>query len=117
MKEILAELNKEVGVRGSLIVTYDGIVVASDLGTGLQQDVVGAIASSAIQTIRKALGAIGQSGFTRFILNASHGKMVFNDLRIAYLVAVLDKRINLDLTLISIDGAAYRIRNKAQFSA
>ncbi|MBI3271040.1 MAG: roadblock/LC7 domain-containing protein [Planctomycetes bacterium] len=92
MKKILGELNQEVGVRGSLVLTPDGMVVASNLAVDLQEDLVAAIASSALQTIRRALGQLGESGFSRLVLNATYGKMVFVDLRIAYLVVVHSRR-------------------------
>lgn len=111
MKKVLTELNQEVGVRGSMVVTQDGIVVAADLGVGLQEDLVAAIASSAIQQIKQAVAGVGHEGFTRLILNSAHGKLVFFDIGVAYLVVVLDKRLNMDLTLIAISGSAYRIRN------
>jgi len=111
MKKILAELNQEVGVRGSMVVTPDGIVVASDLGVGLQEDLVAAIASSAIQSIKRALADLGHEGLQQMIINSAHGKLVFVDIGVGYLVVVLDKRLNMDLTQIAISGAAYRIRN------
>jgi hypothetical protein len=51
----------------------------------------------------------------KLILDAAHGKLVFVDIRVGYLVVVLDKRLNMDLTLIAISGAAYRIRNVTRF--
>ncbi len=111
MKKILSELNQEVGVRGSMILTPDGMVVASVLGVGLQEDLVAAIASNAIRELKQALATVGHEGFTRLILNSAHGKLVFVDIGVGYLAVVLDKRLNMDLTLIAISGAAYRIKN------
>lgn len=111
MKKVLAELNQEVGVRGSMVIMHDGLVVASNLGVGLQEDLVAAIASNAIQHIKSAVAGIGHDGFTRLILNSAHGKLVFVEIGVGYLVVVLDKRLNMELTLIAISGSAYRIRN------
>jgi predicted regulator of Ras-like GTPase activity (Roadblock/LC7/MglB family) len=41
MYEILEELNKTAGVTGSMIVGQDGIVIAADLTTQLQDEAVG----------------------------------------------------------------------------
>jgi predicted regulator of Ras-like GTPase activity (Roadblock/LC7/MglB family) len=114
MKEILSELNQEVGVKGSMVVTQDGIVVASDLTTGLSDEVVAAVASGAIQSTNAQLNRIGQPNLSKFVLEAGFGKMVFIDIGIAYLVVILDQRINMDVTLIAISGAAYRIRQMGQ---
>jgi predicted regulator of Ras-like GTPase activity (Roadblock/LC7/MglB family) len=59
MIEILKELNKEVGVIGSLVVTPDGIVVESALGPDLDSDTVGALASNVIIATKKAMSLMG----------------------------------------------------------
>jgi predicted regulator of Ras-like GTPase activity (Roadblock/LC7/MglB family) len=117
MNEILSELNCEVGVKGSMVVTQDGIVVSSELGPGLSADVVAAVASGAIQTINQNLNKLGQPNLSKFVLEAGFGKIVFIDIGIAYLVVLLDQRINMDVTLIAISAAAYRIRQMGQIRA
>jgi predicted regulator of Ras-like GTPase activity (Roadblock/LC7/MglB family) len=114
MRDILKQLNMEVGVKGCIVVTRDGMVVASELGKNLQEEVVGAMASSVVLRTRGALKAIGAQDFERFVMSANYGKMVFVEAGEAYLVVVLDKNINLDVTLIAIAGAAYRIKNMGQ---
>ena len=114
MKDILSQLNQEVGVKGSLVVTQDGMVVASVLSVGLQEEMVAAIASSTILNIRAALAKVGATAFERMVLVSTYGKMIFVDAGIAYLVVVCDKKINLDITVVAVMGAAYRIRNLGQ---
>lgn len=116
MDEILKDLNGEAGVKGSMVVTHDGIVVASALGVGLQGDLVAAMAAHAILSLITAFKRIGQTRFSRFILKSSYGKMVFVDAGIAYLVVVLDRHINLDATLITISGAAHKIQTQGQIA-
>jgi len=55
MKEVLINLNKEVGVKGSMIVTRDGVVVASEILPPLNGDMVAAIASNSIQRVNTSL--------------------------------------------------------------
>jgi len=43
MKDVLVNLNKEVGVKGSMIVTRDGVVVAQEILPPLNGDMVAAI--------------------------------------------------------------------------
>lgn len=114
MKDILKKLNQEVGVKGSVVVTHDGIVVASELGEGLEKDVVAAMAASVISAIYKALSRVNNAGFARFILTASYGKMVFVDTGTAFLVVVADKSINIDTTLLEIQSAALRIKTASE---
>lgn len=110
MRDILKELNKEVGIKGCLVLTRDGIVVADELGTGLQHDVVAAIASSAVQSFNKGLTPVGEAPFSKFVFTATHGKMVFVSTGEAYLAVVLDKDIRIDVSILAIEGAARRIR-------
>lgn len=114
MFDILKRLNRGVGVRGSMVVTVDGIIVASDMGGDLEDGRVAAIASNVIQRTQTALAEIELRKFSQFILTAMHGKMVFQDIGNAFLVVLTDKAINLDHTLIEIKGAAYKIQSRAK---
>ena len=40
-----------------------------------------------------------------------HGRIVFVDIELACLLVLTDKNINIDFTLLEIDGAAHRIKN------
>lgn len=113
MQKILQQLNQEVGVKGSMLVEQDGLVAIAELGKELNGEVVAAMASSTIQSVKKALKLLNQSKFDRIVLMATHGRMVFVDLdpAPAILLAVTDKNINIDLTILAIDGAARRIKN------
>jgi predicted regulator of Ras-like GTPase activity (Roadblock/LC7/MglB family) len=114
MKDILNRLNRGVGVRGSMIVTAEGIIVASELGKDLEDSRVAAIASQVILKTQEALAEIDLRKFSQFVLTAVHGKMVIQDIGEAFLVVLTDKAINLDHTLIEIKGAAYKIQSRAK---
>ena len=58
MREVLLDLNQEVGVKGSAVLTRDGVLVLSEIGTTLNADAVAAVASSVIQMINVALGEL-----------------------------------------------------------
>lgn len=114
MLDVLQKLNKGLGVRGSMIVTPEGIVIQAMLGADLEQDRVAAMASAVLQETQRCLqkGNLGQ--LSQFILTAMHGKMVFQDCGPAFLVVLAEKGINLDHTLIEIRGAAFKIKSKAK---
>ncbi len=114
MKDVLKRLNSEVGVKGSMILTQDGIVIASDLGTGLQEERLAAISSSAIKGINAAIEPVEREGFHRFSFISAHGKMVILRTGDAYLVVVLEPSIKLDVTLIAIVSAARKVSNLGQ---
>ncbi|RME72186.1 MAG: hypothetical protein D6776_09210 [Planctomycetota bacterium] len=111
MIEILEDLNQVAGVKGSMVLTRDGIVVHARLGD-LEESTVAAQASAMIGQSLRGLEAVGRDGFQRLILTASWGRMVFVDLEMAYLVAITSRTTRLDNVLIEIDSTAYRIRNR-----
>lgn len=112
MRELLEGLNLVAGVKGSMVVTQDGMVVTAELGRDLEEETVAAVSSSMIQTSRRALARLDHKGFTRFILTSSWGRMVFVDIEIAFLVVITYPNIKLDAILIEIDSTAYRIRHR-----
>ena len=110
MREVLLELNETAGIRGSMILTRDGMVVSSCLGKGLDEEKVAAMASSIVVSTLRVLDARGLGAFARLTLSASHGKMVFVDTGAAYLVVVLERDIDLGPTAIEIRSATRRIQ-------
>ncbi len=105
------DLNKEIGVKGSMILTRDGVVVASEIHPPLNGDQVAAIASSTIQRVNVSLRDIGAREFLKFLFNSTYGKMIFTETGDAYLVVVLDKHINIDFTMLAVASAARKIKN------
>jgi uncharacterized protein len=114
VRRILKQLNGVVGVKGSLIVTKDGMVIAAHVGRQLQEDLVAAMAANVIRNTRRTLEKYGLRHFARFTLVASHGKMVFADTGPAYLVVVTDRNVDLTPVDIEIESAAMRIRNQGE---
>ena len=112
MRSALRRLNEVVGVKGSLVVTKDGMVVASHLARQLQEDVVAAMAANVIRQVHRASEEHGLPYVTRITLVASHGKMMFADAGPAFLVVVMDRNVELGPVGIEIESAAMRIRNQ-----
>ncbi len=114
MRKILQDLGECVGVRGCLLVTRDGIVIASELTADLEEESIGAIASSLVLSVVESLGEADFGAFEHYVIDATSGKMVLVDAEVAFLVVVTDKDINLDITMIDISGAAYRLKKAGQ---
>ena len=112
METLLDELNEAVGVKGSMIMTKDGMLVTSRLGESLSEEIVAAMASSMILSTRKALEKMGLHEFSRFLLKSSRGKIILVDAGVAFLVVLADARIKLDVTTIDINRTAYRIQKR-----
>lgn len=112
----MQRLNKEVGIKGSMVVGEDGLVVASELGEGLNGNVVAAMASNTISSTKKALTSLGQSKFERFVLVAAYGRMVFVDIEPVCLLVVTEKYVNIDSTHLGIMSAARQIKSICKLS-
>ncbi len=112
MIEILKDLNDVAGIKGSMVVTEDGMVVASALGADLEKENVAAISSQMIGSVRRSLDRMGVESFNRYILASTHGRIVFVNLGGAYLVVITRQNLKLDVILIEIASTAYRITHR-----
>jgi predicted regulator of Ras-like GTPase activity (Roadblock/LC7/MglB family) len=114
VRRILKRLKDVVGVKGCLVVSKDGIVVASNLSSQVQQDVVAAMAANVVRCTKRALEGQGLSDFARYTLTSGHGKMSFTDAGPAFLVVLMDRNVDLAPVDIEIESAAMRIRNMGE---
>ena len=113
MKAVLEELNQEVGIKGSMVITPDGIMVASALGPDLEEDLVAAIVSSVLVAAKRALSQLkAADGLNSCILTADNGKIMFYDMGNAFLVVVADTSLRLDTSIIAIRSAIFRLKNR-----
>lgn len=111
MDRILAELNKTPGVIGSFVVAADGIIVASDFATELNDELMGALTSSIINSTEKATKKMEQGDLVSFIVETDTNKMFFNSTRSGFLVCVSGPDANLGLVRVEIRAAADKLNN------
>jgi predicted regulator of Ras-like GTPase activity (Roadblock/LC7/MglB family) len=112
VQEILSQLNQVAGIKGSMVVTKEGVVVSEALGPDLDQNTVAAVSSHMIQVAARGLTTLDRGMFERFTLTSAHGRMVFVDLDVGYLVVITKMEMKLGQLLIEVDSAARRIRPK-----
>lgn len=110
MREVLKDLNTAPGVKGSLVVTPDGIVAASELSTELDEDTTAALVGNVVTQTMRLLATGRYEDMDRMILTATRGKIVIENLSNCHLVVVTNQFINLDVTLLEISSAAKKIR-------
>ena len=110
MEQIIKDLNQVAGVKGSMVVTKDGVVVAESLGPDLHKDVVAAVSSHMIQVGERSLADLGREKLLRFAFTSAHGRMVFVNLDVGYLVVVTKMEMKLGQVLIEVDSAARKIK-------
>ena len=71
MYQILNNLNKIEGARGSLIIGRDGLVIAADLGTEVNENAVAAVGSQILNSLQGALRRMQMGSFKRFVPRGS----------------------------------------------
>lgn len=111
MRSVLTSLADVPGVRGSLVVTQDGMVVDSLIGKSLREEVVGAMAASLILGTRRSLEMAGRPAFESLTVVSSHGKLVVADTGTAFLVVILDRSIDLGHAELEIRSAVRKVKN------
>lgn len=110
MREVLKELNTVAGIKGSLVVTSDGIVVTSELSNELDEDTTAALVGNVVTQTIRMLEISKYDAMDRMVLTASRGKIVIQNLDNCHLVVVTNQFINIDLTLLEITSAATKLR-------
>ncbi len=112
MYKILEELNKTTGVIGSMIVGSDGIVIAADLRTGLQDETLGALAASIMATGKKSMERLGKNPLRQVTVEADGAKIFLMDVGIGLLVVVSEPNVNIGLVRLEAKNAASKIKIK-----
>jgi len=109
IQELLDELREVAGVSGAAVVTSDGIMVSSVLKGRFRDEVVAGLASFLITTTKRAMGAQKDHGFSRFVMHATHGKVVLVDIQSAFLVVITDQFVDMDPLLGEVDEISRRL--------
>jgi predicted regulator of Ras-like GTPase activity (Roadblock/LC7/MglB family) len=111
MERILTELNKTSGILGSFVVGRDGIVISSDFASGINDELMGALASSVINTTEKAAEKLSQGTIDSIVLEAQKNKLLFLNTRVGFLVAFTTNEANLGLVRVEMKSAAAKLEH------
>lgn len=111
MEGVLDRLEREAWVRGSMIVSDEGMVVVERLSGGLDRDAVAALASDLVTEVTVGLNESGMEPFKRIVLSATAGELVVVDCGRVYLVVVA--AAGSEAFYIEIDSAAQQLRRLA----
>lgn len=112
MYHILEGLNKTSGITGSMIVGKDGIVIAADLNTQVDEEAIGALAASITSNIEKSLERLNTSPLAQISIEADNAKMFFCDAGIGILVVIAEPDVNIGLVRLEIRNAVHRLTNQ-----
>ncbi|MHC4247928.1 MAG: roadblock/LC7 domain-containing protein [Planctomycetota bacterium] len=114
MYEILNRLNKTEGVHGSLIMGADGLVIAAELGTDVDENAVAAVGSQILGSLQGALRRMQMGGFQRFVVTGRDGKIILADAGSVIVVLLLDLDANLGLVSVDVKDAIQEIQRKVR---
>ena len=111
MEAILNKLEKEAWVRGSMIVSNEGMVVLERLSGDLDRDAVAALAGDLVTEVTGGLKEAGHEPFRRIVLSATTGDLVVVDCGTVYLVVIT--AAGSESFYIEIDSAAQQLKRVA----
>jgi len=114
MHAILTQLNKTQGVKGSMVVNRDGIVVAGEFADEIDEKGMGAIASSILAALEGAVKRIAIGKLTRFIIQGNEAKVAIVDTGPALLLILLHHDTNMGLLNVEIKEAAQKVVEQAK---
>ncbi len=111
MEGVLSKLEKEAWVRGSMVVSDEGMVVVERLAGDLDRDAVAALASDLVTEVTVGLEEASMDTFKRIVLSATAGELVVVQCGRVYLVVVA--AAGSEAFYIEIDSAASQLRRLA----
>lgn len=116
IQDAIVELRHAPGVQGAAVVTADGLVAASSLSTGLDNDVIAGLTSYMMMTTNRSLDEGGYSSCTKLLLNATHGKAVCVQLDESFLVVLFDQFAEIGQADREVDEAVETIRRASRLA-
>jgi len=109
MDRLLSEMNKVPGVIGSFVVAPDGIIVASDFTTDVNDELMGALTSSIINATEKATRKMELGTLHGFIVETEQNRLLFQVSRAGFLVCLATPEANLGLLRVELRSACERL--------
>ena len=116
MKPILVELNETLGARGSLVVSRDGLLIASAVGPDAQVERLAAMGAGILSDVGRSLAAAGMAEFTQCEVAAEQGKVILVAAGPAYLLVLVGPRIEIGPGSVEIRSAARLVAKAAELA-
>jgi len=112
MYQILEGLNKTSGITGSMVVGRDGIVIAADLNTQVEEETIGALAASITSNVQKSLDRLQTDPLRQVTVEADSAKLFFSDAGVGILVVIAEPEVNIGLVRLEIKNAVSKLNNQ-----
>ncbi len=112
MYATLTELNKTSGIKGSMLVGADGIIIAADLESDLEDDTVGALSASILAGVKKAIKRLNYGALKQIMVEAEKGKIFLAECRLGILVVLTETEVNIGLIRLEMKAALKKVENQ-----
>ncbi len=116
INETIEGLRRQAGVKGAAVIMADGLVAAESLDARYRSEVLAGLTSYLLMTTNRSLREGGLGECTRFVMHATHGKVMFLALRDAFLVVVFDQFADLQAVSGAVQEATERLRTLTQLA-
>jgi predicted regulator of Ras-like GTPase activity (Roadblock/LC7/MglB family) len=111
MERILAELNRTPDVLGSFVVSEDGMVIASDVSTELNEEMLGALSGAVLQATRRLAQNVDRGDVVGVVLETDKNKLFFQKAKAGFLIVVTDESANLGLIRVEMKSAVGKLNS------
>ena len=112
MYSVLSDLNKTTGIKGSMLVGNDGIIIAADIDSQLEDETVGAMSASIVSNVFKAMERIKSESPSQITIEAEHGKLFLSDAGVGILTVITEKDVNIGLVRLEVKNAIAKINGQ-----
>jgi predicted regulator of Ras-like GTPase activity (Roadblock/LC7/MglB family) len=116
VKAILVELNDCIGARGSMVVSRDGLPIASVVGRDAQVERLAAMGAAILTDVRRSLAEAGMDDLAQCEVAAEQGKAILVAAGPAYLLVLVGPRMEVGPGSVEILSAARQIARAAELA-
>jgi len=111
---ILQKLNATEGVKGSLLITPDGMPVSSMVGDDQDAETLAAVTSSIYLAISRSMEQLDAGEFTRYLLYTEFGRVFIIGLGNVILIVLAAREIHIPRVNVAIFQATNLIRKSGR---
>lgn len=113
MQEIIGQINKIAGVRGTAIVGDGGLIIAASVADNDDTSVLGAVVSGLYTNLSNALKKLQKGSLNRYVMSGSEGNAVIMAVSSQVLaVVLLRKDVNMGLVLVELKEFTKKLEEK-----
>ncbi|MEM5882981.1 MAG: roadblock/LC7 domain-containing protein [Candidatus Aenigmatarchaeota archaeon] len=111
LEKILEKLKEINGVRGSVIARTEGLLVASNLPSGINSKIVAALSAAIIKSSKFTTKELGMGELEYTIVKSSEGSYVCFSVNYEIVVSsILDKEVNIGMVLLKMEKIIEEIK-------